>query len=88
MSLISETKLVVTKGCLDFLVEEVERNRRKIELLEAQTRVMNGFFMLAEKMAGAKSLGFEHDLLYQAKSEIRRAVEIATEKESEKGVEK
>ena len=70
-----EKKILVSTGCTDFLVSEVESLRRTNELLGAQMEIVNGFFGMIDRLGDAKRQGHSIDKLWQAKKEIREATE-------------
>lgn len=74
-----EHKLLISKGCLDWLVGEVEKLRKQNELMGAQLSVMDNFFSILDRVGPKRSQGYEEDRLYQAKKEIREALESGVE---------
>lgn len=68
-----ESKVEVSVGCMEFLISEVEKDRKKIEILSAENRVMNNFFNLVNRIGDQKHVGFEEDRLWQAKKEFEAA---------------
>lgn len=72
-----DTKIEVSVGCTNFLVNEVETLRRKNELLLAKTSVMDNFFGLVNRLGDAQRTGYGEDQLWQAKKEIEAATQKA-----------
>ena len=68
-------KIELTVGCTDYLVSEVESQRRQIKILSAENKVMNNFFKLVDRLEGKPSQAYGEDRLWQAKKEIKEAVD-------------
>lgn len=79
-----ETKIEVSLGCTDFLIEEIEALRRKNDLLSAQMGVVNNFFGMIDRLGGKVGSGYSEDYLWQAKKEIKDAKRSAEEKNGAK----
>lgn len=73
----NNTKIQVSKGCTDFLVNEVERLRRKNEIMGAELGVMNNFFAMIDRLGPKPGQEYSPDQLYQAKKEIAEAEQSA-----------
>lgn len=76
-----EQKISISMGCIDWLVREVETLRRQNELLSSETRVMNNFFSMVERLNGPRSVGYGEDRLWQAKKEIEQAKNDVVQKD-------
>lgn len=76
----SNLKIEVSKGCVDYLVGEVETMRRRLEVLEAENKVMNNFFGMIQRIGDVPRQGYGEDRLYKAKREIEDAVETVKNK--------
>lgn len=74
MSLTKEDKISIKFGCVEYLLDEVQRCRHKIDVLQARTDVMDQFFNLVNRI-GNKTAGeaYGEDRFWQAKKEIREA---------------
>ncbi len=72
-----EQKILISTGCTNFLVNEVESLRRQNELLSAKTQVMDSFFGMINRLGAPMTQGYSQDQLYQAKKEIKEAIEAA-----------
>lgn len=70
-----ETKIEISVGCTDFLVNEVETLRRQNEVLSAEKRIMDNFFGMIHRLGDKPSQGYSQDQLWQAKKEIAEAFE-------------
>lgn len=72
-----DTKITISVGCVEYLIEEVESKRKRVELLSIETHVMNNFFNMVNKLAPPPDRGYSPDDLYQAKKEFGEAVKNA-----------
>ncbi len=64
-------------GSVDFLISEVETNRRELDVLRAENNVMNNFFNMIDRLGAPKSRGYGEDKLRQAKNDFKQAVDDA-----------
>lgn len=69
-----DSKISVSAGSMDFLINEVEQKRRQVELLSAENRVMNNFFKLIDKLSPREMCGEGHDNFHRAKKEFEDAI--------------
>ena len=74
-----DEKILISVGCTNYLVTEVEQLRRKNEILSAENQVMHCFFSMFDRMGSKPSQGYAEDRLYQAKKEIREATDSKRE---------
>lgn len=75
----NDGKIKISKGCAEYLIEEVDRLRKENELLGVENRVMNNFFTLVERIGPDRSQSYTEDLLFQAKREIAEAIKKSKE---------
>ena len=76
-----EQKIEVSIGSMDFLVNEVTQNRRQIEVLSAENKVMNNFFIMFDRMGPPKVQGYGTDNFREAKKEFEDAVNKKLDKD-------
>jgi len=69
-----DNKIEITVGCAEFLTQEVTRNRRDLELLGAENRVMNNFFGMIDRIGDKSGGSCSPDQFYQARREIEEAI--------------
>lgn len=74
-----ETRITVSVGCTDYLVDQVESLRRQNEVLSAEKRIVDNFFGMINRLEGKQPQGYSQDQLSQAKQEIKSATEKACE---------
>jgi len=70
----SDTKVTVTKGCLEYLVQEIESLRLQNRLMSAENQVINRFLNIFERLGPTPTVGYAEDKLWQAKREIEKAL--------------
>jgi hypothetical protein len=73
-----ETKILISKGCTDFLIQEIDSLRSINDRQSAQLQIVNGFFNLIDRLGDKSRQGYGTDDLWQAKREIDEAVKEAT----------
>ncbi len=64
-----DQKIKVSKGCIEYLLEEVESLRKANKLLGAKVEVMDGFFGLVNRLEGKPTHGDVDDRLWHARWE-------------------
>ena len=71
-----DQKIKVSIGSVEYLVREVEQNRRRLETLEIENRVMNNFFSLVNRLGDQPRQGYGEERFRDAKKEFEAAVEL------------
>lgn len=66
-----DTKIRVPVGCVDYLYDEVKRNKEEIRFLRAENNVMHNFFSLVNRIDGVPRTGMGcTDSMWEAKRDI------------------
>lgn len=79
----SDTKIQISKGCIDYLIAEIEGNRQRLAIVEAENSVMKRFFNMIDRLGPEQTRGYAEDGLYKVKHEFKKAIDrIAAETEA------
>lgn len=69
-----DTKIEISVGCCEYLLNEVKNLREDKKYLSVKSEVMDNFFNLINNISPKNNIGYSEDLLWQAKKEIEAAI--------------
>jgi len=69
-----ERKINISVDAVHNLISEVERNRSRLQVVEAENKVMNNFFSMVNRLGGQPGQGYSEDLFVRSKKEFEAAI--------------
>ncbi len=69
-----DKKVKITVGCMDYLIGEVTKVRARLEVAQAENKIMHNFFSLVDRLGDKPSLAYGEDKFFYAKDEFTKAL--------------